>query len=342
VADASAACTTVTVDGDYTLKASFLSWLETIYVDDDAWDDPGPGDGTVSDVAEDGTWAHPFDRIQEGIDVAVDGATVVVREGVYEESVVFCGRAVTVSGFDPNAPSVPRPYPVIDANDGGPAVCFAQGEDLNCVLTGFAIIGGGDDGVRCEGSSPTVSHCLVVGNRGAGFACIDSNAVLVNCTIADNAGGLSLVGSDVVLANSIVWGNGADEIMVHETSEPFIAYSDVAGGWPGAGNIELDPSFAQPGWWVDPNDPTVAVESGVDGAKWIDGDYHLRSQAGRWDPVTRGWVLDEASSLCIDAGDPSDPAGDEPLPNGGIVNLGAYGGTTQAGKSPQRGGPKDS
>jgi len=64
------------------------------------------------------------------------------------------------------------------------------------------------------------------------------------------------------------------------------------------------------------------------------GDYHLKSQAGRWDPVSLSWVTDDVTSPCIDAGDPDSPVGDEPMPNGGIINMGAYGGTVETSKSP--------
>ena len=64
-------------------------------------------------------------------------------------------------------------------------------------------------------------------------------------------------------------------------------------------------------------------------AVWVRGDYHLRSQAGRWEPVL-GWVKDSATSPSIDAGDPGSPIGQEPLPNGVRIDQGAYGGTTQA------------
>ena len=43
--------------------------------------------------------------------------------------------------------------------------------------------------------------------------------------------------------------------------------------------------------------------------------------------------MDEVTSLCIDAGDPTTPINFEPFPNGGIVNMGAYGGTPEASKS---------
>ena len=44
-------------------------------------------------------------------------------------------------------------------------------------------------------------------------------------------------------------------------------------------------------------------------------------------------MQDDVTSPCIDAGDPNSYLGDEPFPNGGVVNMGAYGGTAQASKS---------
>jgi len=44
-------------------------------------------------------------------------------------------------------------------------------------------------------------------------------------------------------------------------------------------------------------------------------------------------VQDDVTSPCIDAGDPSSPIGFEPFPNGGRINMGAYGGTAEASKS---------
>ena len=64
------------------------------------------------------------------------------------------------------------------------------------------------------------------------------------------------------------------------------------------------------------------------------GDYHLKSQAGRWDPISQIWIQDDVTSQCIDAGDPTSPIGLEPSPNGNRINMGAYGGTTEASKSP--------
>ena len=60
----------------------------------------------------------------------------------------------------------------------------------------------------------------------------------------------------------------------------------------------------------------------------------MKSQAGRWDPNGQTWVQDNVTSPCIDKGDPVSPVGDEPIPNGGIINMGAYGGTAQASMTP--------
>jgi len=93
-------------------------------------------------------------------------------------------------------------------------------------------------------------------------------------------------------------------------------------------NIDADPLFVDPGYW----DPNGTADDPNDDF-FVEGDYHLKSQAGRWDPNSDSWVRDDVTSPCIDAGDPNSPIGDEPFPNGGVVNMGAYGGTTEASKS---------
>jgi len=57
------------------------------------------------------------------------------------------------------------------------------------------------------------------------------------------------------------------------------------------------------------------------------GDYHLRSERGRYWGEHDVWVLDSLTSPCVNSGDPAADVGDEPEPNGGRINMGAYGGT---------------
>ena len=61
--------------------------------------------------------------------------------------------------------------------------------------------------------------------------------------------------------------------------------------------------------------------------------YHLCSKTGRWDEILRTWVQDDITSHCIDAGDPQDAYDSESDPNGGRVNIGAYGNRPTASRS---------
>ena len=141
-------------------------------------------------------------------------------------------------------------------------------------------------------------------------------------------------GHDSVLSGFVITGGSSGEYagaIGCQSIAPTISYTDSGIAQPGMGNIAVDPLFAQPGRWVS---------TGGHGEVWSEGDYHLKSEWGRWDPVGRDWMQDKVSSPCIDAGDPGWPVGLEPAPNGGRVNMGAYGGTTQASKRdrPFRGG----
>jgi hypothetical protein len=62
-------------------------------------------------------------------------------------------------------------------------------------------------------------------------------------------------------------------------------------------------------------------------------DYHLRSKRGRHWPAHAVWVLDNVTSPCIDGGDPNVNPYNERMPNGGRINMGAYGNTAYASMS---------
>ncbi|MHC4387605.1 MAG: hypothetical protein ACYSX1_03260, partial [Planctomycetota bacterium] len=46
------------------------------------------------------------------------------------------------------------------------------------------------------------------------------------------------------------------------------------------------------------------------------------------------WLFDGVTSTCTDAGDPDSDYSLEPAPNGSRINMGAYGNTIHASKSP--------
>jgi hypothetical protein len=335
---------TLTMDADYSVSACFESVLDVLYVDDNALNDPGPGDPNISDPAEDGTMDHPFDMIEEAITAAKAGAKVVVRPGSYPERIDFLGKPIEVNGLNSDLAGIAA-LPIIESRGEGPVVAFGEREDARSVLIGFVITGGRGylaGGILCAGTSPTIQNCLIVGNRatgpeGAGGAiyCQSSKATFINCTITGNYGGsygagLSFKDSQAVVVDSVIWGNGPSQIKASGTVQPTIGYTDVSGGWPGAGNIKADPLFASPGYWAFPTDLTTSVPASLSGTVWILGDYHVKSHVGRWDALSATWVTDAVTSPCIDSGNPASPVDLEPSPNGNRINLGVYGGTNQA------------
>ena len=338
-----------TMDAGYAVKAHFESVLDVLYVDDNAPGDPGPGDPNVSSPDENGTPEHPFDSIQEAIEVAKNGAKIVVGSGTYLETIDLLGKAIEINGLNADDPNIVA-LPVISGQGKDTVVRCTQHEDPNCILAGLVITGGRGrlaGGILCVGSSPTVLNCLIVGNRatepdgGGGVYCQDSNAVFLNCTISGNYGGakgagLWFKGSLAVVTDSIAWDNDPVEVLAQGPIQPVIAYTDVAGGWTGLSNMNADPLFALPGYWANSVDLTKAVAASDPTAVWVQGDYHLMSKAGRWDPVAKAWVKDLVTSPCIDAGDPVLPVQAEPVPNGNRINVGAYGGTSQASLSPAK------
>jgi len=210
---------------------------------------------------------------------------------------------------------------------------------INCAFSDNSAKGDGAGMGNSWNSSSILTNCTFSGNRagwsGGGMFNLDSSVMVTNCTFAGNSadyvGGVySIWDRNSTLTNCILWDNTFPQVGGDAT----VSYSDVQGDWLGEGNIDVDPLFADPGYWADVNDPNIVVEPNDPNAVWIDGDYHLKSQAGRWDPVSESLVGDDVTSPCIDAADPNSPVGDEPEPNGGIINMGAYGGTAEASMSP--------
>ncbi len=225
---------------------------------------------------------------------------------------------------------------IISNNQGyfsGGIYCINYGSPtfVNCqILDNNGTLGGG---VRFAQSDGALINCLIAGNAsqnpGAGIKCDFGNTspVITNCTVTQNTstsfgGGLWATYTSPLVNNSILWGNtgtAGAQVAVGVGATTTLSYNDLQGGqagiftnngfvnW-GAGNLDQDPLF------VDPNS----------------GDYHLQSYRGRYWEAMDLWILDVQTSPCIDAGDEADDVLDEPDPNGGRINIGAFGGTIQA------------
>jgi hypothetical protein len=196
-----------------------------------------------------------------------------------------------------------------------------------------------------------LANCILAGNSAANGGAISGHSSarlsIINCTSAEN-GAVSgqfiflhalypAVLGPTTIANSIIVENGS--AIRTEDIGVSLTYSLLSGGrgsiidpnnkvaW-GVGNISVDPCFTDPGHW----DSNATPEDAKDNF-YIVGDYHLKSQGGRWNPNSQIWVIDDVTSPCIDAGDPDSAIGYEPFPNGGRINMGVYGGTREASKS---------
>jgi len=251
------------------------------------------------------------------------------------------------------------------AESFGGAICnnSASPRLVKCTLTSNMAVYHGGAIYNYGESKSTLLNCVLVGNmttwigggvnRGGGAMYNNDgiSLILVNCTLTgnlgENANAFAFLSyrypNHVQLINCILR-NGGYEISNKDGSKIEITYSNIQGSqdsvydpceaviW-GMGNINTDPCFVDPGRWISANDPNKIAEPNDPNVVWIDGDYHLKSQAGRWDPNEQTWVKDDVTSPCIDAGDPNSPIGYEPFPNGGRINMGAYGGTVEASKS---------
>ena len=158
------------------------------------------------------------------------------------------------------------------------------------------------------------------GNGGGLYDChgtiIENNVICGNT--AGYGGGLGWCEAwhspDTVIANCIIWGNVATHSGPQVYSSGPISFSCIE-AWSdgGEGNISENPRFFHP----------------------TGGDFHLKSQVGRWDWTGESWVQDDVweMSPCIDGGDPNSDWTGELWPHGKRINMGAYGGTAEASMS---------
>ncbi len=156
-------------------------------------------DASVS-ASGDGTgWESAFQTIQQGIDVASDGDTVIVAEGTYVENIHFHGKNIILRSTDPLDPRVVE-NTIIDGNQAGSVVTFDGTENETCLLSGFTITngsvyeGGGIYGGPIKGAPGTIP--------------IIENNIITNNT-AERGGGL--YGCDGLIRHNIICENEADD-----------------------------------------------------------------------------------------------------------------------------------
>ncbi len=109
------------------------------------------------------------------------------------------------------------------------------------------VTAGNSGGLYLSGGNPYVANTRVTGNSAAstGGVAAQGAVTLVHCTIANNlsplGGGFFVYPGSPVFLNGIIWGNTPAQVF--NGGSPSITYSDVQGGFAGAGNIDADPLF---------------------------------------------------------------------------------------------------
>ena len=278
-----------------------------------------------------------------GAGIAVDGGEILIQGNTIQNNIAVGDHG---GGLYISAKPVDISHNLVLENEVGRSLGYGWGggavivgEESSATLSynrfsgNYAPTAGGGVFID-DGAVAVLDHELIFNNKsenngGAGvyvdgaWGEIGSTATLTNCSIIYNicTGCLSASGlfveyySKTTIMNSIFWGNAGDDVYADGTSEMTITYTDSEETISGMGNLNKDPLFADSG----------------------NNDYHLKSRAGRWDPTagggTGGWIADAMHSPCIDMGNPLSGYANEPLPNGGRINMGVYGNTSEASKT---------
>jgi hypothetical protein len=180
---------------------------------------------------------------------------------------------------------------------------------------------------KCAGIRRHASAVFVSGNY-------SEDITVRNCTLAAGDSQFRQSGSAYsTLENSTLVATGPDKFCIRwEGGTVQSDYNNLvarSNAWIGLRNGQWEKLV----YWQEESgqdahsvsrEPLFADEAG--------GDYHEFSTGGRWFGGT--WVTDLVDSVVIDAGNPLSIWTNEPPPNGGRVNLGAYGNTDQASKTP--------
>ncbi|MBN1457518.1 MAG: right-handed parallel beta-helix repeat-containing protein, partial [Sedimentisphaerales bacterium] len=271
--------------------------------------------------------------LKNGIALQGSGSDVTTIDGGSNGHVVtfnassgsISGFTITNSGSDPGYSAgvftsnctVDVVDNIITGNNYG--ITFSSGADG--LIFGNRVTNNTNHAINIKSSFAVITNNLIANNSRHGVYCYKSSPFMSNNTIINNNYGiLCSPTSEQIIMNNIIVSNNYGIMALGDDSSPVpllnISYNDVnanstADYWyewviycipedpfcipqgesesftplPGTGEIHVNPIF------VDQSN----------------GDYHLKSQAGRWDPVSEDWVLDVSTSPCIDAGNPGCP-----------------------------------
>jgi parallel beta-helix repeat protein len=246
--------------------------------------------------ANDGSAGSPVRNIQTAINRAL-GDTIKVAAGAYSEGIITGGYAVILGGYNASFQSRNIYNNLTRINGVSTSVVYDR---FGVVMDGFLIDGQGNASRGFDlGDDAVITHNVIINiTQSAGFAVsMNGSSNVINNTIRSCDWGVYLESGAAgsVVKNNII--NNCSFGIDNNAANGIARYNNYFGNGsnyvglntaPGTGDLSVNPQL---------NNPALL-------------DFRLQS-----------------GSLCIDAGDPSDPVGEEPNPNGGRIDMGAYGGT---------------
>ena len=126
-----------------------------------------------------------YTTIQSGIDAAVDGDTVLVAPGTYNENINFKGKAITVVSAQGAAKTI------IQGDETAAVVTFNTAENRNSVINGFTIQGvsnpssGQNYSGVLVGSAPTILNNIITNHPCNGIQ-VDFGGPLIQGNVISN------------------------------------------------------------------------------------------------------------------------------------------------------------
>ena len=141
-----------------------------------------------------------YATIQNAINNALEGDTVLVQPGTYEENIIFTGTNIVLGSlFLTTSDTSYISSTMIDGGGTSTVVAIVNGENRSTIVTGFTIQHGqgagspvySGGGITCHDlSSPTISTNYIINNasfHGGGISCRNaSNPLIEGCKISDN------------------------------------------------------------------------------------------------------------------------------------------------------------
>jgi len=214
-----------------------------------------------------------------------------------------------------------------------------EGIELEWVLidhvgTGFEVV---------NSSNVRFSHCLARSATIRGVSLVEvQQASWTHGVLWSNAAGMRLNSTIGLSISNSVFGQFVTNSAVYTIENTFLTFASdfnaffLTNGsrlatrtvssveiWPSVNQWNRSTGFDRSSLSHDP----LFADAG-------NGDFHLRSQGGRFNTTSGVFVVDGITSPLIDAGNASDGFANETVPNGNRRNIGLYGNTAQASRTP--------